>query len=258
MCGVGIFFYIDAMLTGLFETMKWKNGKIQLKDLHFGRLLKSLLLLGIELPQEFTIDLISDSINKLCDDKDLDHARIRLTVNLQPGNPAYAIDAEQLDNSIEFEDDLRIDIYPLEHKDCHVLAHLKSLPFVPYAKAAKYAAENDLSDCIVLNSEDRIADTSISNLFIIRNNILYTPPLSEGCIDGVMRRFLLSQLPHWKYECRERPLEIKDLINADEVFLTNSIRGIRSVQFFRDKVYDNMNTEQIVEKLKQTIPSTYC
>jgi branched-chain amino acid aminotransferase len=138
------------------------------------------------------------------------------------------------------EKDLRIDIYPFEFKRADEFSHLKSLPFFPYAEAARYAAEQGLDDCIVLNSYERIADSSISNIFILKNKTLYTPPLSEGCIEGVMRRSLLDQI-----KCTEAPIDIEDMLEADEVFLTNAIRGIRSVKYFRDTIYNSVVTEQL-------------
>jgi len=100
---------------------------------------------------------------------------------------------------------------------------------------------------------DRITDTSISNLFIIKDKRILTPALSEGCVEGVMRKFLLSQLPGWNYEFTETSLEIDDIITADEVFLTNAIRGIRSVKQFREKTYETLITDEIAHKLREVL-----
>ena len=119
--------------------------------------------------------------------------------------------------------------------------------------AAQYAKENKWNDCLVLNNSGGVTDSTIANLFIIKEGVLITPGLEEGCIDGVMRRHLLTQLQSAGIETTEATVTVSDIRNADEVFLTNAINGIRWVRLFRDKIYTNVRTVEIYNRFVRTI-----
>src|SRR5207249_2147893 len=98
---------------------------------------------------------------------------------------------------------------------------------------------------LLLNVHDRICDATIANVFWIKNGTIYTPPLSEGCVAGVTRRYILEKIQSARHKIQEKVCEIIDLENADEIFLTNAIQGIRWVKQFRDKTYSNIQTRGI-------------
>jgi branched-chain amino acid aminotransferase len=104
---------------------------------------------------------------------------------------------------------------------------------------AFYAKENRLDDCLILNSYGRICDATIANVFWVKDKSVYTPPLSEGAVAGVMRRHLLNILPQKDYRMEEKILEIADLKEADELFLTNATFGIRWVKEFQRREFKN-------------------
>ena len=87
-----------------------------------------------------------------------------------------------------------------------------------------FANEKAFSNSILFNSDGNIVETSNSNIFILKNGKLFTPPTSDGCVDGTMRSWVLSQL-----KVTERTLSISDINNASEIFTTNAINGIISV-----------------------------
>jgi branched-chain amino acid aminotransferase len=151
------------------------------------------------------------------------------------------------------ENGLVIDVYPDAEKSCDKFSNLKSANFLPYSMAAQYARENKLNDCLVLNNSGGIGDSTIANLFIIKNEIIRTPGLEEGCVNGVMRRHLIEKLQATGYELREEALTVSNLKAADEFFLTNAINGIRWVKQFRDKIYTNVKTIEIYNRFVKTI-----
>jgi len=131
----------------------------------------------------------------------------------------------------------RIDIYPDVRKSCDLLSNLKSNNYLPYIMAAMHAQRSSLNDCLVLNTYDRICDATIANIFWVHNNHICTPPLSEGGVAGVMRKYLLNQLQQSGYTTQETKCTENELLQADEVFLTNALYGIRWVRQFREKIY---------------------
>jgi branched-chain amino acid aminotransferase len=151
------------------------------------------------------------------------------------------------------ENGLVIDIYPDARKSCDIFSNLKSANFLPYTMAARYAKENKLNDCLVLNTTGRIADSTIANVFIIKDGAITTPQLQEGCVNGVMRRYLIEQMRAMNYEIREEALTASNLELADEVFLSNAINGIRWVKQCQNTIYTNVKTVEIYNRIIKTI-----
>ena len=245
---------------GLFETLLVKAGRIRLGDYHFDRLFTGLGILRFILPPHFTRESLETQILELCErNRHSTLARVRLVAFRAEGglydpvslHPHYLIESWPLtpaDIGLN-ADGLVIDVYPDGIKSCDTLANLKSNNFLLYALAALYAKEHRLNDCLVLNNHQRLADSTIANLFWTKNGQVFTPPLSEGGIAGVMRRFLLTTMSAAASPVREEPVTAEDLLNADEVFLTNAIKGIRWVGTFRTSRYTNPLSTSIYSQL---------
>ncbi len=133
------------------------------------------------------------------------------------------------------------------------MSAIKTNNYLVYVMAAHFAKKQGWDDCLVLNSHDRVAESTISNLFWIKNRILYTPPLSEGCVAGVMRRWLMQKLPGLDYECIEEETDLATIKGADEVFLTNAISGIRWVENFDGVLFGNEQVRTIYDKTIRTL-----
>lgn len=250
---------------GLFETMKILNGRILLGNYHFERLFNGLSLLQFQIPVLFSAVRIEKEILLLCRKNNCDDpGRVRLSVfrgngGLYDEDKAlqYLIECWPLNESVNKlnENGLVIDIYPDAEKSCDKFSNLKSANFLPYSMAAMYAKEKKINDCLVLNATGSIADSTIANLFIIKNGIITTPGLEEGCVNGVMRRYLIREMRNADYEVQEASVLLNDIISADEVFLSNAINGIRWVRQFRDKSYINIKTLEIYNRFVKTILS---
>jgi branched-chain amino acid aminotransferase len=119
--------------------------------------------------------------------------------------------------------------------------------------AAEYAKENKLNDCLVLNTKDHIADSTIANLFTIKNRIICTPALDEGPVNGVTRKYLLEKLRTAGYSIQEGVVTREEVGQADEVFLTNAINGIRWVRQCGKNYYANQETTRIYNDFIRTI-----
>ncbi len=234
---------------GLFETIKVADGRILLGSYHFERLLAGVRLLQFEENAPlFTAEKLGQQVLELC--KRNDHtafARVRLVVFRGNGGlydpidhlPNFIIQSWSLDpGSSELnEEGLVIDVFPHGRKSCDAYANLKSNNYLLYVMAALYARQNQLNDCLVLNNYDRVADSTIANLFYCKQGQVYTPSLAEGCVAGVMRRYLIATLPGIGYPVQEKATTREDLESADEVFLTNALKGIKWVKSFGAATY---------------------
>jgi branched-chain amino acid aminotransferase len=240
---------------GLFETMKIFRKSISLQEYHFNRLFESLKKMKMKPSADLSKTKLTSQVFDLCEKNECNESgRIRLSVFRGNGGlyetdpePQYLIESWPIEESVNRINDKGyiIDIYTEARKSCDKFSNLKSANFLPYVMAAKFAIENSLNDCLVLNVYDRIADATIANVFVIKNEEIITPPLTEGCIDGVMRKYLIEKLEARGYNIAVRPLERSHIENADEIFLTNAIAGIRWVGQFGNREYTNKLSSKI-------------
>jgi branched-chain amino acid aminotransferase len=110
-----------------------------------------------------------------------------------------------------------------------------------------------LDDCLLVNDNGHIIESINSNIFVIKNGTLYTSPITDGCIDGVMRKQILAIAAQNKILAFEQSLTVHTLTDGDEVFLTNAIIGIQWVGQFKNKFYTNQRTVFFVEKLNELL-----
>jgi branched-chain amino acid aminotransferase len=249
---------------GLFETMKMKNGQLIFEDEHFARLWKGMGLLQFDIPKHFTVELLQKEIGELV--KKNGHeaaARIRLNIIRGDGGlydaknhqPNYIIQTWPLaaGNGEWNSNGLVLGIYEDAKKSCDLLSNVKHNNYLPYVMAALQVKKEKWNDAVVLNTNGRICDSTIANIFIIKENTIYTPSLSEGCVAGVMRKIILQHLANTNWVVVEKGLSVENLLTADEVFLTNSIYNIRWVQRIGETTYQNTVTQQIFADIIQTI-----
>jgi branched-chain amino acid aminotransferase len=245
---------------GLFETIKMTNGKLLFEDDHFARLWKGLNILQFDLPKHFSPENLQEQIVALA--KKNEHtanARIRLNVFRGDGglydvinhSPNYFIQSWQLpeSNGDLNSNGLVLGIYRDTKKTYDVLSNLKHNNYLPYLMGALHAKKEKWNDAIILNSADRICDTTIANIFIIKDEIIYTPSLTEACVAGVMRNYIIRNSKTTGFELIEKALTIEDVLQADEVFTTNTIRNIQWVQSINDKTYTNTIIKKICTAL---------
>lgn len=240
---------------GVFETIKVYKESIPFGTLHFERLFLSLRLLKMHF--SFDEGHLEKMIMELCKKNGCSElARVRLAVYRHEDNSAgFIIEAFPLDaeaNSFN-KKGLTLDLYPYARKSMDAFANLKSANFLPYVLAGLYAKENNLDDSLVLNCDNHICDTSKANIFLVKNKEIFTPALHQGCINGVMRRFLIDELKKQHVPIHQEGLTEEDLLQADEVFLTNAIYGMRWVKSFKQKEYVHELTYTVYQQLFSTI-----
>ena len=245
---------------GFFETIKLIDGNIQLKELHFERIATSLVTLGFKANKHFSFDNVEKEIVELATKNNHNKlGRIRITffradaglyevTNFHPHILIQSFELNETVNKLN-ENGLVIDVYALAKKSCDVFSNIKSNNYLQYAMAALWAKENKVNDALLLNSNNNIADSTIANVFIIKNNEIKTPALTEGCVAGVMRKHIIETLKQQNTIVAETTINIEDIANADEVFLTNAIKGIMWVRQFGENNYMNFETRKIYKEV---------
>ena len=229
---------------GVFDTLKVLKGKIIFLEDHYFRLMASMRILRMEIPMDFTLEFFEVEIIKLIEVKNLENARVRITVFRKDGG-TYS----PLNNEIEFvieASDLVIDIkdtYEVElFKDFYVysglLSTLKTTNRVLNVIASVFAKENDFDNCFLINENKQLVEAIHGNIFLVIGNKLVTPPLTEGCVKGIVREKIIDVIKKSaSFEIEERPISPFELKKADELFITNSIIDIQSVTKYRKKSF---------------------
>ncbi|MEY4280721.1 MAG: hypothetical protein RLZ39_133, partial [Bacteroidota bacterium] len=235
---------------GLFETLLVINKEVQQLSAHWSRLQQGLQILGFKTPSFFNEKSLLEAIQTLLSkNKHHQHARVRIQFFANAGGILetqhttcnYLIETYAIDPTIcELnENGLEVGLHTLYKKEIDPLSPYKINGRICYAMAAQEAKEKKWNDALVLNSHGNIIESSISNIFWVKNKEIFTPPVSEGCIAGIMRAHWIAVLKEKGIPVIEMPLIKELLLQADEVFLTNSIRKIRWVYAIENKQYKN-------------------
>jgi branched-chain amino acid aminotransferase len=243
---------------GVFETMKVKDGLVSLADYHFDRLFSGLKALQIIVPDDLTLHKLLSYIAALCLKNDCERAaRVRLAVFRETGNQAaFTLDAYSIENPDWTWDNKgwRICTHPFVQKSCDAFANLKSANFLPYLMAARYAVEQNVDECLVLNAQNNVCDGSRTNLFLIKGNAVYTPALHQGCVSGVMRRYLIGLLKSSGYQVHQQAITITDLLEAEEAFCTNALIGLRFISEYPGKKFTSVQARNIFDLFLKNDP----
>jgi aminodeoxychorismate lyase len=244
---------------GCFETIKVINGKIVLGDLHFARLLSSLQKLQFAIPEFLNLQYLQDQILKVAEkNKHSSLARVRITayradgalydaVSNVPNIIIQSLAANQQSNSFNKEG-FNLDFFRDAKKTCDHFSNIKSNSYLPSVMGALHAQQNKLNDCILLNCYNRVCEATIANVFIIKDGTIKTPVLTEGCVDGVMRKHLISCIKKADFPFKEGEILADEITEASEVFLTNALYGIRWVKKVGNTNFTNQLSAVLHEK----------
>ena len=232
---------------GLFETMRVVNGKVPLFNHHFDRLLRGMKALKIQTPTYFNVHYLKNEVQKTLDK--MPSARVRLSVWRESGgaytpthfNPDFLIERYSLPDKTFTINDLGLTIGVYANFRLHQtpVSAFKTANALPYILAGIFARENSFDDVLLLNTEGAVAEAIASNIFILKDKKVITPPLSVGCVGGVMRLYLMGLMQQKGIELEEKNITIYDVESADEIFLSNALQGIRWVEKFKDIEYKN-------------------
>lgn len=257
------FLYGDAV----FETLKIVNGKILFLEDHYFRLMASMRILRMEIPMNFTMEYFEDQVLSAASNNGFEQsARARITVYRNDGGYylpttntiSYLIHTSPLENQFfVFENkECEVDLYKDFYISKQLISSLKTTNKVIHVTASIYADENGYNNCIMLNDSKNVVEVLQGNLFMLQGNKLITPPISEGCINGIMRKQVLALAKKIEgLEVVEDVISPFDLQKADELFYTNVIKGIQSITKYRKKEYTNEIAKELVEQLNAFIAS---
>jgi len=250
---------------GVFETVKILHSKILFLEDHYFRLMSSMRVVRMEIPMNFTLEYFEEQILSLAKaNNKLSSSRARITVFRNNGgyylpqtnSVSFLVTVENLDNRtyIINQNPYRVDLFTDFYVTKHLLSSIKTTNKMINVTASIFASENGFDNCLLVNENKNVVEALQGNLFMLIGNKLITPPISEGCLNGVMRKQILSLASKLeKIEVSEEVISPFDLQKADELFITNVIKGIQPITHYRKKAYRNDLAVKLVQKLNESL-----
>lgn len=250
---------------GVFETIKYAFGRLNFWEDHYFRLMESMRIVRMEIPMSFSPEFLEAEFKKLLQANGLEEggARLKIIATRQAGGfytPSsntidYLVTAEAIENKAFQlnEKGLETDLFKDYFKAKGLLSNLKSTSAQLYTIAAVYRKENNFDECFLMNENKEIIEAISANVFLIEDKTLITPPLSSGCLKGVIRKNILRIAPSLGFEVVEESFSPFRLQKVDEIFLTNSIKGIQWVGQYRKKKFGKQQTQKFVQRLNAEV-----
>lgn len=245
----------------IFETLKANKENIYFLENHYFRIMSSMRMLRMKIPMHFTLEFFKTEIQKTIKANGLkDISRVRFTVFRKDGG-LYLPETNEILFIIEVADlhiplytDYEIEIFKDFSVSSGKLSNLKTNNRVLNVVASIFADENDYQNSILINEKKNIVEAVNANVFLVKENVISTPALSEGCVNGIIRKKLIEMISSTtRFDIRETGILPMELLQADEVFLTNSIVEIQSVTKYRKKNYEVRVASKLRDLLRAEI-----
>jgi len=146
-----------------------------------------------------------------------------------------------------------IGLYTALNKVANELAFFKSVNAQVYIMAALYAKQQNLNNVVIQNTDGALIETIAENLFVFTNGIVLFPPIGDGQVDGIMRGVIKKLLIWNNIPFAERSLTVEDLLEAEECFLSNTMKGIQPVTKYKTKEYRTEFSNGLQLKLDERV-----
>lgn len=246
----------------VFETVKVLDNKVLFLEDHYFRLMATMRIFRMEIPMNFTMEFFEDQILLLVDSFQsiTNSCRVRFSVFREgtsfylpkTNDVSYILTILPLENELYFisENPYEVELYKDAYITKQLFSSLKSNNKIIHITGSIFASENGFDNCLLLNDDKNVVEALQGNLFMRMGNTLITPPITDGCLNGIMRKQILSFAKKIDgYEVVEKSISPFDLQKADELFLTNVIIGIQPITKYRKKTFEVRVAQELLIKL---------
>ena len=250
---------------GVFETLKIVDSKILFIEDHYFRLMASMRIVRMQIPDNFTLEYFEEQVLNLAKaTNNQNSARVRMTFFRNDGGiylpqtrtVSFLIQIAPLNQiNYSFSDAVyEVDLYKDFYITKQLLSTIKTTNKMINITGSIFADENDLQNCLLLNNEKNVVEALNGNLFMLAGNKLITPPIEDGCLNGIMRKQIIQIVAKMEnIELIENSISPFDLQKADELFITNIITGIQPITKYRKKEFTTQLSKVLVQKINELI-----
>lgn len=250
----------------VFETIRVNSGKVLFWEDHYLRLMASMRIMRMDIPMEFTMEFLEAGIKETLEAAGLQSttARVRLTVYRKEGglytpesrDVDYIIEASALKEAFYLlpEGHYEVELFKDHYMAPGLLSTIKSNNRALNVLAGIFARENDYDNCLLLNTDKKVAEAINGNVFLVSGKKIKTPPLEDGALNGILRKKMIDIIG--KVEdlvIEESSISPFELQKADEIFITNVISGITPVRKYRKKAYDTKVSKLLLGRLNAQV-----
>jgi 4-amino-4-deoxychorismate lyase len=238
---------------GLFETMKFAEGKICYLNDHLNRLQAGAEAFHMRVPKAFTEDYIQNTVSLLAEKNKLSDARVKILLWRKAGG-LFSPDSQDSEYLIlvkkwqESPHQKYKVAFSTERKNYSGLSRYKLLSSALYIMAGIEKSRIKADDVIILNHNKEIVECLNSNVFWEKSSEIFTPAIETGCIDGIMRKQIITQLKNLGVSIREGHFSKEELLKADSAF-TSNIGGLSAINNIENSVFSK--DSEIFDKLRQ-------
>lgn len=253
----------------LFETIRASRGKLLFWEDHYFRLMASMRIMRMEIPMNFTMEFLEEQLHKTLKANQLDQttARVKLMVHRNEGglylpedhNIGFFITVKLIEEDFYLLNDgfYEVDLFKDHFISPSLLSTLKTNNKAINVVGSIYAKENNLHNCFLLNTNKQVIEALNGNIFLVKDGIIKTPPVNDGCLKGVMRKQIIEIVKKWPdFELQEASISPFEIQKADEIFITNVIKGIQPVTKYRKKSFVSSVSKELLQKLNVKIRLT--
>lgn len=255
------FLYGDS----IYDTVKTLNGKVLFCEDHYFRLMASLRIARMDVAMNFTLDYMESEIIKLTDTlENTASCRARISFYRKPGGrylpttreTEFIITAEPLTETLYSINNApyEVELYKDFTVTKQLLSTVKTNNRIINTMASIFADENAYNNCLLINDEKNVIEAIQGNIFMLSAGVLVTPPISDGCLNGVMRKQIIELAKKIDgIEVIEKSISPFDLQKADELFITNVVMGIQPITKYRKKEYGSALSQELVKRLNAKV-----
>ena len=242
---------------GLFETMRSHNGVVFALTDHMDRLFASADVLSISNPYER--EYIAEAISKVLNANKLTDARLRLTLT----NGPMAESEEQRKSTLlitatkfqsyppeYYKKGVMVVLCPFKQNPIDPVSGRKTISYFSRMIALNLAHQKRAAEAIWFTLDNRLAEGCISNVFLVKDSVLYTPPINTPVLPGVARKTVCMLAGQNSIKLTEKDLTIDDLLGADEIFLTNVIMQVMPIMKVENHTVGDGRVGDVTKKLQ--------
>ncbi|WP_396218696.1 aminotransferase class IV [Flavobacterium sp.] len=249
----------------IFETIKVNGTKILFLEEHYLRLMASMRICRMEIPMNFTMEFMEEEILKLIAlQANTVSNRIRFSVfrnaegfyHPTSNDVQFIITCSELasDSYVFSSTTYEVELFKDFHISKHLLATLKTNNKMINVVASIFAKENGFENCLLINEDKNVVEATNGTIFMKMGNQIITPPISEGCLNGIMRKQVIAIVAKMEgIEMIEKSISPFDLQKADELFISNVITGIQPITKYRKKEFTSEVAKEITSLLNALI-----
>jgi branched-chain amino acid aminotransferase len=249
----------------IFETIKVNGTKILFLEEHYLRLMASMRICRMEIPMNFTMEFMEEEILKLIAlQANTVSNRIRFSVfrnaegfyHPTSNDVQFIITCSELasDSYVFSSTTYEVELFKDFHISKHLLATLKTNNKMINVVASIFAKENGFENCLLINEGKNVVEATNGTIFMKMGNQIITPPTSDGCLNGIMRKQVIAIVAKMEgIEMIEKSISPFDLQKADELFISNVITGIQPITKYRKKEFTSEVAKEITSLLNALI-----